>query len=107
MWLKHKKNPMMKRNIRFDDVDMSFCIDFKFPTHKDWISVSYQRTLRDRRASASSELLANEDLLSTAPISDDKERNLEDEQEQSTSAPGGTQAMGGCFASTSWRAPRK
>ena len=77
MWIKHKKDPEMKRNIRFDDVELSFCIDFRFPAHKDWISVSFQRALRDRRSSVSSGMLANDDLLSTAACTEEKELSLE------------------------------
>ena len=38
-----------KRNIRFDDIDNTFCIDVKMPAEKEWFTVSYETALADQR----------------------------------------------------------
>ena len=39
-----------KRNIRYDDIALSFCIDVLLPGTTNWVTVSYERALQDRRA---------------------------------------------------------
>ena len=38
-----------KRNIRYDDVALSFCIDVLLPGAASWVTVSYERALQDRK----------------------------------------------------------
>ena len=66
MWTKYKRSPDFKRNVRYDDVGMTFCLDIKFPGRRDWVTVSYNRALSDRKASKSAEDEVRGDLLSTA-----------------------------------------
>ena len=66
LWVKHGKNPEFKRNVRHDDVELSYCLDFKFPHKSSWVTVSYQRALVDRRASTSVEMEGLDDELSSA-----------------------------------------
>ena len=97
MWTKYKKSKDFKRNIRFDDVGRTFCLDIKFPGREDWVSVSYERALLDRKANKSAESEAGGDLLSTAG-----EAIVYVEEE---SMPSGTAGDGGSVTVTSWRAP--
>ena len=55
----------MKRNVRFDDTELTMVIDVKFPGKERWITVGYDRALEDRRLKAASEQRAHGDMLST------------------------------------------
>ena len=109
MWVKYQRDSDLKRNIRYDDVEMTLCLDIKFPGKKDWITVTHQRALRDRRASVSQETDSRGDLLSTAGqvIVQESEVDDEEQMEQGQSLNKGAQSAGGTITSTSWRAPRK
>ena len=95
MWNKHKRDPGFKRNVRFDDIEMTYVLDIKFPKKLKWITVSYARALRDRRASYSAEAEDEdqEELLSTAG-------EIQEEQL-------GIDGAGGSVVNTSWRAPQQ
>ena len=41
LWVKHGKNPDFKRNIRHDDVELTFCLDVKLSSKKKWVTVSH------------------------------------------------------------------
>ena len=101
MWVKYKKSPEFKRNVRFDDVELTYCLDVKFPGKKNWITVSYKRALRDRRASICLEAEDQDELLSTIG-----EIPVVEEEEQAADISGAN-APGGTVISTSWRNPRK
>ena len=82
--------------MRHDDVEMSYCLDVKFPGRKDWITVNYRRALRDRRASINLEEEDREELLSTAgqvPVVGEDVCH-------------GSGAAGGSVMTMSWRAPQ-
>ena len=105
MWNKYRRDPSFKRNIRYDDVDMTFCLDMKLPGREDWITATYARALRDRRAGAALDQ-ERDDLLSSAGDPPGLEMVMEHEP-GSASAKKGASAAGGSVTSTSWRAPKK
>ena len=95
LWTKYKKDPEFKRNIRFDDVQMTYCLDVKLPQKKNWVTVSYKRALRDRKASINVEAEDDDEMLSTlgeVPVVEE-EVNL------------GANSANGTVMTTSWRAP--
>ena len=49
MAVKHGRG--FRRNIRFDDTSMSFCIDIYIPGHNNnkWVSVSHEQALEDEQ----------------------------------------------------------
>ena len=97
MHTKYRRDKNFKRNIRFDDVEMTFCLDIKFPGRENWITVKHERALRDRRTSTNADADDHEELLSSAgqiPV-------VGMEEEEGT----GVEAAGGCVTRTSWRAP--
>ena len=49
--LKQKHGDGFKRNIRFDDAETSLCIDVKLPNCSQWMTISHNHALEDRRAS--------------------------------------------------------
>ena len=96
MYVKYNKSKDFKRNVRFDDVEMTFCLDVKFPGKESWITVKYERALRDRRTGVV-EAEEHDELLSTAgeiPVVGVREEE----------GPG-KEAAGGCVLRTTWRAP--
>ena len=98
LWNKYNKNPEFKRNVRFDDAEMSFCLDVKIPGKIDWLTVSYERARREKNVSTSKE--SNDDLLSlTGPGHVVNDGNGEQEM--------GVGSAGGSITLTSWRAPNK
>ena len=67
--MREKYGPEFKRNIRFDDIELSLCIDIRIPGANSWVTVSHERALADRRAWARSVEAGNDALLSSAPLS--------------------------------------
>ena len=51
--LKKKHGAEMKRNVRFDDIEQTLCMDVCFPGEKEWVTVDYGMALTDKRARAS------------------------------------------------------
>ena len=105
MWNKYDKDPGLKRNIRHDDVVMSYCLDIKFPNRQNWISVSYARALADRKANASIEAEDQHDLLSTAKKIGHTVAKLELNRDVDGPGEVGASSVGGSITSMSWRAP--
>ena len=103
MWIKYNKDPAFKRNIRFDDVEMSFCLDIKFPGKEKWVTASYERAMIDKRANAAVDLDQDE-LLSTKgpPLAFSYDGEMDEADPQA-----GTSGARGSVTCTSWRAPRK
>ena len=48
--MKRKYGADFKRNVRFEDAELTMCIDVRFPYEDEWTSVGYERVLEDRRA---------------------------------------------------------
>ena len=68
MHAKYKFNKEMKRNVRFEDSEETVVIDIKLPGREKWITVSYERALRDQKDSMTREHAdINDDVLSTNP----------------------------------------
>ena len=79
--MRQKHGTEFKRNIRFDDAELSLAIDIKLPgKDSKWVSVTYEHALADRRAWSQSVVSRNLDKLSSRP---------EEEQEQEPVAVGG------------------
>ena len=98
LWLKYGKSTEFKRNVRFDDAEMTFCLDVKIPSKTDWMTVSYERARREKNENASKE--TNDDLLSLTgpgPVV------IDGTDEQTI----GVGSAGGSITLTSWRAPTK
>ena len=90
LWIKNNKSQDFKRNVRFDDVNMTFCLDVKLPGKSNWQTVTYERASREKKISVSAE--ADDDLLSLGPVVVDGPTM-------------GVGAAGGSVTVTSWRAP--
>ena len=104
MWAKYKKNPEMKRNVRFDDIDMTFCLDVKFPGRKDWVTVPYSRALKDKKDRDQRTAVpdaVDDRMLSTA----DELVVCGDDTDETEAGGTGTSGLGGSVTCTSWRAP--
>ena len=65
--MKERYGSEFKRNIRFDDIEHSLCIDIKIPGSDSWMTVGYDRALADRRAWAKSVQDGSGDMLSSIP----------------------------------------
>ena len=65
IWLKYNKSKELKRNVRFDDSELTFCMGLKLPKNEDWITVTYEQALADRRARTRDSFAAQGDRLST------------------------------------------
>ena len=94
LWNKYNKDAEFKRNVRFSDVDMSFCLDVKIPGKVDWTTVSYEREMREKRFS-----LCREDEDDALSLDGPRPRPLQGGTKR------GINAAGGSFTQTSWRAP--
>ena len=105
MWKKYDKDPGLKRNVRHDDVTVSYCLDIKFPNRLDWITVSYARALADRKANSANETEDRGDLLSTAKKVGHTGETLALDRDVDGPGVPGTSAAGGSVTSCSWRAP--
>ena len=63
-----------KRNIRFDDITYSFCIDVRMPgANQSWITVSHERALGDLQATRRAEERKNGDRLSSIGSAGDED----------------------------------
>ena len=80
MWIKLTKNKDFKRNIRFDDSELTFCIDMRFPNATEWVTVDYARALADRRDTFRAAVDVHGDLLSTRTSTTGEETNKQPEQ---------------------------
>ena len=103
-----------KRNIRFDDTALTFCIDIMIPANgnKDWVTVTHDQALVDRRRiemQKNKEL--GDNLLSTSTTSEQSggknstQRRKDIEQSKSTgpgSAGVSTSSGGSTSSSASW-----
>ena len=63
--------------MRFEDSEHTFVIDIKLPGETEWITVSYERALEDRKNSSRNRELARGDKLSSAatggaPVPEDR-----------------------------------
>ena len=94
LWTKYGRDSDFKRNVRFDDVEMTFCLNVKLPKKKEWKTVTYKRALLDRRVSATTAEEDQDDALSTTGIP-----VVEEDSAQGVNTAGGTVTV------TSWRAP--
>ena len=90
LWTKNNKSQDFQRNVRFDDVGMTFCLDVKLPGKKEWMTVTYERAARESKLNKN--LDEEEDLLSLGPV-------MIDGTEMGAGAAGGSVTL------TSWRAP--
>ena len=63
MGKKHGKG--FKRNVRFDDINQSFCIDVCLPGKNKWHTVTYEQAMMDRRERAAEAAGTRGGLLST------------------------------------------
>ena len=95
LWVKHGKDPDFKRNVRFNDADMSFSLDVKLPGKLKWMTVSHERASKERKASINND---EEDKLLSLGESPPVVEGSEDEGR-------GRNAAGGSVTLTSWRAP--
>ena len=66
LWTKNNKSADFKRNVRFDDTSMTFCLDVKLPGKTTWLSVTHERAAKERKHSQNNE--QEEDLLSLGPV---------------------------------------
>ena len=73
--MRKRHGPEFKRNIRFDDAELSLCIDVRLPGKEKWITISHGHVLADRRASTRAVEISNVELLSSRPA-----LGLEEEQ---------------------------
>ena len=64
--MRQKHGPEFKRNVRFDDTELTLCIDIKLPgSGSKWVTVSHEHALADRRAlSRSIEFSIRDELTS-------------------------------------------
>ena len=63
--LKGRYGAGFRRNIRFEDAEHTFCIDVCLKNGGDWITISYERALEDRKQSNVNKELAHGNLLSS------------------------------------------
>ena len=100
LWTKHNRDSNFKRNIRYDDTEKTFCMDIKFPSKQEWVTVDYGRAMFDKRRNKASE---DVDLLSSAPTQPVPALEMEtDGLAEASGAAGPT----GSITSMSWRVPR-
>ena len=64
--MKVKHGNGFRRNVRFDDAEMTFCIDVKLPDDEEWASISYERACRDRIEKKKTKQARDEDRFSSA-----------------------------------------
>ena len=63
-----------KRNVRFDDITYSFCIDVRMPgANQNWITVSHERALKDLQATRRAEEKKNGDRLTSIGSAGDED----------------------------------
>ena len=74
-------------------------MDVKLPKKTDWVTVSYKRALKDRRASVNLEAEEDDEMLSTMGAAHVVEEDEVEEEARGASGSGGTVTL------TSWRAP--
>ena len=67
LWTKNNKSGEFKRNVRFDDTGMTFCLDVKLPGKTTWLTVNHERAAKERKLSQNNDL-QEEDLLSLGPV---------------------------------------
>ena len=65
--MRERYGPEFRRNIRFDDGEMSLCIDIKVPGKAKWVTVSHAHALADSRKSTRSTEMKFGDALSSTP----------------------------------------
>ena len=66
--MRQKHGQDFKRNIRFEDAELSLAIDIKLPGKSSkWVTVSYPHALADRRAWSDAVVSRNLDRLSSRP----------------------------------------
>ena len=89
--LKVKHGDGLKRNVRFDDMEQTMCMDVKFPKESKWVTLDFDMAMEDKRARAKREVRGlDRDRLSSfqkddvgqldgAPVDvDDDEEHMED-----------------------------
>ena len=100
LWTKHNRDSNFKRNIRFDDTGKTFCMDIKFPSKQDWVTVDHRRAMMDKRSNTQQ---VDTEMLSSAAALPAPELEMEtDGLPDASGASGPT----GSVMSTSWRAPK-
>ena len=103
MWIKHRKDPEFRRNVRHNDAELTYCLDIKFPKRHDWITVTYARALQEKKKRAAVQM-NDEELLSTTTKTTAEVPVSSDDCEETGRGPC---TPNGSITSFSWRAPRK
>ena len=67
--MKSRYGGYFKKNIRFDDVTRSFCIDILIPgPSQEWETVTYETALRDCRRKETEVVAKRKDALSSSSV---------------------------------------
>ena len=71
--MRQKHGPEFKRNIRFEDAELSLVVDIKLPGRgAKWMTISYEHALSDRRALSSALVSDNIDMLTSQPATQEQ-----------------------------------